>query len=30
MSEKDQEKCPEIVSDLERDIAQNALSDFKK
>lgn len=28
--EKDQEKGREIVSDLERDIAQNALADFKK
>lgn len=30
MSEKDQEKGPEIVSDHERELAQNALNEFKK
>lgn len=30
MTDKEQDKCLEIVSDLERDIAQNALTDFKK
>lgn len=29
MNEKDSEKCPD-VSDLEKEIAQNALADFKK
>lgn len=30
MSEKDQEKGPEIVSDQEREVAQNALTEYKK
>ncbi|CAH1971240.1 unnamed protein product [Acanthoscelides obtectus] len=29
-AEKDQEKPPEIVSDQEKDLAQNALAEFKK
>ncbi|KAJ8932065.1 hypothetical protein NQ314_014965 [Rhamnusium bicolor] len=30
MSDKEQEKAPEIVTDQERDLAQNALAEFKK
>lgn len=30
MTDKEQEKSPEIVSDVERDLAQTALVEFKK
>ncbi|KAJ8926091.1 hypothetical protein NQ315_009948 [Exocentrus adspersus] len=30
MTDKEQEKSPEIVTDQERDLAQNALAEFKK